>query len=88
MLEVDVKPPRLFDGNRAPGFKAQYPVEDMGIVLDTAREYGIPLSSAEEHTKFFQMMIEQGMGELDNLGGGGRDRKTRRGGDPEIHRIA
>ena len=63
---LDVKPPRLFDGNRAPGFKAHMQLKDMGIVLDTAREYGIPLSSAEEHTKFFQMMIEQGMGELDN----------------------
>ncbi len=63
---LDVKPPRLFDGNRAPGFKAHMQLKDMGIVLDTAREYGIPLSSVEEHTKFFQMMIEQGMGELDN----------------------
>ena len=63
---LDVKPPRLFDGNRGPGFKAHMQLKDMGIVLDTAREYGIPLSSAEEHTKFFQMMIEQGMGELDN----------------------
>lgn len=63
---LDVKPPRLFDGNRNPGFKAHMQLKDMGIVLDTAREYNIPLSSAEEHTKFFQMMIEQGMGELDN----------------------
>ena len=63
---LDVKPPRLFDGNRAPGFKAHMQLKDMGIVLDTAREYAIPLSSAEEHTKFFKMMIEQGMGELDN----------------------
>ena len=63
---LDVKPPRLFDGNRGPGFKAHMQLKDMGIVLDTAREYGIPLSSAEEHTKFFQLMVEQGMGELDN----------------------
>ena len=63
---LDVKPPRLFDGNRSPGFKAHMQLKDMGIVLDTAKEYGIPVSSAEEHTKFFKMMIEQGMGELDN----------------------
>ncbi len=63
---LDVKPPRLFDGNRTPGFKAHMQLKDMGIVLDTAKEYGIPVSSAEEHTKFFQMMVEQGMGELDN----------------------
>ena len=63
---LDVKPPRLFDGNRNPGFKAHMQLKDMGIVLDTAKEYGIPISSAEEHTKFFKMMVEQGMGDLDN----------------------
>ncbi|GMV34289.1 MAG: 2-hydroxy-3-oxopropionate reductase [Chloroflexota bacterium] len=63
---LDVKPPRLFDGNRNPGFKAHMQLKDMGIVLDTAKEYDIPISAAEEHTKFFRMMIEQGMGELDN----------------------
>lgn len=63
---LDVKPPRLFDGNRNPGFKAHMQLKDMRIVLDTAKEYDIPISSAEEHTKIFQQMIEQGMGELDN----------------------
>ncbi|GAB1471582.1 NAD(P)-dependent oxidoreductase [Chloroflexota bacterium] len=63
---LDVKPPRLFDGNRTPGFKARMQLKDMGIVLETAREYNIPISSTEHNTKFFQTMIEQGMGELDN----------------------
>lgn len=63
---LDVKPPRLFEGNRSPGFKAYMQLKDMKIVLETAKEYGIPLSAAEENTKFFQRMIEQGMGELDN----------------------
>jgi 2-hydroxy-3-oxopropionate reductase len=63
---LDVKPPRLFDGNRGPGFKAHMQLKDLKIVLDTAKEYDIPVSSAEEHTKLFQQMIEQGMGELDN----------------------
>lgn len=63
---LDVKPPRLFDGNRSPGFKAHMQLKDLGIVLDTAQEYDIPISSAEEHTRLFKMMIEQGMGELDN----------------------
>lgn len=63
---LDVKPPRLFDGNRNPGFKAHMQLKDLVIVLDTAKEYNIPISSAEEHTKFFKMMVEQGMGELDN----------------------
>lgn len=63
---LDVKPPRLFEGNRNPGFKAYMQLKDMKIVLETAKEYGIPLSATEENTRFFEQMIEQGMGELDN----------------------
>jgi 2-hydroxy-3-oxopropionate reductase len=63
---LDVKPPRLFDGNRNPGFKAYMQLKDLNIVLDTAREYDIPISGAQENTNLFQQMIEAGMGELDN----------------------
>jgi len=63
---LDVKPPRLFEGNRQPGFKARMQLKDMKIVLETAREFGVPLSSTIENTKLFQQMIDSGMGELDN----------------------
>jgi 2-hydroxy-3-oxopropionate reductase len=41
-------------------------LKDMKIVLDTAKEYGVPISATEENTKFYEQMIEMGMGELDN----------------------
>ena len=63
---LDVKPPRLFDGNRNPGFKAHMQLKDLKIILDTAKEYNIPISSTIENTKLFQQMIDSGMGELDN----------------------
>jgi 2-hydroxy-3-oxopropionate reductase len=63
---LDIKPPRLFEGNRSPGFKSYMQLKDMKIVMDTAKEYDVPLSSTEENTKFYQMMIDMGMGELDN----------------------
>ncbi len=63
---LDVKPPRLFDGNRSPGFKAHMQLKDLKIALDTAREYHVPVSSTIENTKLFQQMIDAGMGELDN----------------------
>ena len=63
---LDIKPPRLFDGNRNPGFKSYMQLKDMKIVLDTAKEYGVPISAAEENTKLYEQMIELGMGELDN----------------------
>jgi 2-hydroxy-3-oxopropionate reductase len=40
--------------------------KDLGIVLDTARLYGIPLVSASVHNQLFNAMLEMGMGELDN----------------------
>jgi 2-hydroxy-3-oxopropionate reductase len=63
---LDVKPPRLFAGNRAPGFKAHMMSKDLNIILDTAREYGIPLPSAAEHAQLFSAMLQSGMGDLDN----------------------
>ena len=63
---LDVKPPRLFDGNRNPGFKAHMQLKDLRIIQDTAREYDIPVSGTEANTKLFQQMIDLGMGELDN----------------------
>ena len=63
---LDVKPPRLFDGNRSPGFKAHMQLKDLKIILDTAQEYDIPVSSTIENTNLFQQMIDLGMGELDN----------------------
>ena len=63
---LDIKPPRLFDGNRNPGFKSHMQLKDMKIVLETAKEYDVPISATEENTKLYQQMIDMGMGELDN----------------------
>ncbi len=63
---LDVKPPRLFVGNRAPGFKAHMQLKDLKIILDTAQEYDIPISGTVENAKLCQQMIASGMGELDN----------------------
>jgi 2-hydroxy-3-oxopropionate reductase len=63
---LDNKPQRLFAGNRQPGFKAYMQAKDLGIVMDTAREYGIPLPSCAVHTQLFNAMLEMGMREMDN----------------------
>jgi 2-hydroxy-3-oxopropionate reductase len=63
---LDIKPPRLFDGNRNPGFKSYMQLKDMNIVLDTAKEYDVPISGTEANTRLYQMMIDMGLGELDN----------------------
>ncbi len=63
---LDVKPSRLFDGNRNPGFKAYMQLKDLKIVMATADMYEIPVSGTAENTRLFQEMIDSGMGELDN----------------------
>jgi len=63
---LDVKPPRLFSGNRTPGFKAHMQAKDLNIILETAHHYGIPLPSAAVDAQLFNAMIEMGLGDLDN----------------------
>ncbi len=63
---LDVKPPRLFEGNRQPGFKAYMQAKDLNIVMETAREYGIPLPLTAESTQLFNAMLQMDMAELDN----------------------
>jgi 2-hydroxy-3-oxopropionate reductase len=63
---LDNKPQRLFAGNRQPGFKAYMQAKDLGIVMDTAREYGVSLPATSIHTQLFNAMLEMGMRNLDN----------------------
>ncbi len=63
---LDVKPPRLFSGNRSPGFKAYLQGKDLNIIMETAHQYGIPLPSTAVAAQLFNAMLEMDMGELDN----------------------
>jgi 2-hydroxy-3-oxopropionate reductase len=63
---LDVKPARLFAGNRTPGFKAHMQAKDLNIILETARAYGVPLPSAAVHAQLYNAMLQNGMAELDN----------------------
>ncbi len=63
---LDVKPPRLFSGNRRPGFKAYMQAKDLNIIIETAREYGIPLPSAAVDAQLYNAMLDMDMGDLDN----------------------
>lgn len=63
---LDVKPDLLFAGKRQPGFKAALQNKDMGIVMDSAKEYGVPVPSTAVNAQLFQSMVQNGDGELDN----------------------
>jgi 2-hydroxy-3-oxopropionate reductase len=66
MWTLDTKPPRLFAGNRQPGFKAYMQHKDLSIIMDTARTYGIPLPMTAVIQQLYSAMLEMGYRELDN----------------------
>jgi 2-hydroxy-3-oxopropionate reductase len=40
--------------------------KDLNIILETAREYGIPLPSAALDAQLYAAMLQNDMGDLDN----------------------
>ena len=40
--------------------------KDLNIVLETAREYGVPLPTTAVNSQLFNAMVAEGLGELDN----------------------
>jgi 2-hydroxy-3-oxopropionate reductase len=63
---LDVKPERLFAGERGPGFKAYMMHKDLGIVLDSSRTFGVPLPATAVNMQLFEAMLQMGMKDLDN----------------------
>ncbi len=63
---LDNKPQRLFAGERRPGFKAYMQHKDLGIVLDTARTYGMPLPAISGIMQLYEAMLQMGMRDMDN----------------------
>ena len=63
---LDNKPERLFAGNRQPGFKAAMQAKDLGIIMDTARELGLPLPATTVTNDLYKQMLNLGFGDLDN----------------------
>ncbi len=63
---LDNKPQRIFSGERSPGFKAYMQHKDLGIVLDTARAYGVSLPMTAINMQLFEAMLHNNMGDLDN----------------------
>lgn len=63
---IDNKAEKLLTGDRQPGFKAYMQSKDLAIVMETAKEYGMPLPAASINTQLYGAMLEMGMRDLDN----------------------
>ena len=65
---LDVKPQRLFAGNREPGFRSALQAKDLNIIMETAREYGLSLPSVALNNQLYAALCAMDLGELDNSG--------------------
>lgn len=63
---LDVKPQRLFAGNRTPGFKASLQAKDLAIVMETAQQSLMSLPGTAVSAQLFNALCAMGEGDLDN----------------------
>ncbi len=62
---MEVHGAKMLDGNFTPGFKLDLFRKDMNLVLQTARELGLPLMGSHQVVPLMDALIAQGKGEMD-----------------------
>jgi len=63
---MDVRGPKLIKGEFEPGFKSKFHYKDLNIIMETAKEFNVPLpATAVAHT-LFTAMLASGRGDLDH----------------------
>ena len=63
---MDVRGPRVIQGDFAPGFKARLHAKDLNIVGETARDLGCALPASALAYELFTTAVANGLGELDH----------------------
>lgn len=63
---LDVHGRRMLEKDYQPGFKAELHLKDMGIVMDSARSFGIQLPGSEAVQRYLQELCKDGSGQLDS----------------------
>jgi 2-hydroxy-3-oxopropionate reductase len=57
---MDAKAPMMMDRNFAPGFRIELHIKDMGNVLETSRQVGVPLPLASQVMEIMQAIKQDG----------------------------
>ena len=63
---MDVRGPKVIKGEFEPGFKSRFHFKDLNIVMETARQLGVPLPATAIAHELFTSLIASGRGELDH----------------------
>jgi 2-hydroxy-3-oxopropionate reductase len=63
---MDVRGPRIVEGDYTPGFRSRFHYKDLNIIRETARAYGASLPASALAHELFTSMIANGWGDLDH----------------------
>lgn len=63
---LDLRGPKMIEHDFTPGFKARLHRKDMGIILETAREFGVTLPVSALVDQMFTNLVASGYGDLDH----------------------
>lgn len=63
---IEVRGPNFLSHDFAPGFKIKLHRKDLGIILDTAKEYGVALPVTALVNQMFTTLVNEGQAELDH----------------------
>jgi len=63
---MDVRGPKVIEGNFTPGFKSKFHYKDLNIIMDTARRLHVPLPATAVAHELFSALLAAGDGDLDH----------------------
>ncbi len=63
---MEVRGPKIIQGDYEPGFKSKFHYKDLNIVMDTARALNVPLPASALAHELFTALLAKGRGELDH----------------------
>ena len=65
---MDVRGPRIVQGDYAPGFRSRFHYKDLNIIREAARAYGASLPASALAHELFTAMVANDWGDLDHSG--------------------
>ena len=65
---MDVRGPKLINGDFEPGFKSAFHFKDLNIIMKTATDFGVPLPVTSVVHSLYNAMVSKGRGDYDHSG--------------------
>ena len=65
---MDVRGPKIVQGDFEPGFKSRFHYKDLNIILQTGNDYQVPLPASSLVHELYGAMMAAGRGDLDHSG--------------------